>query len=84
MLDAGAGHILQADVTRCGGITNLLRVDGLCSARNLPFSVHCAPAIESVLFDCALSPDRGLMVPHRSRPGLGLELKQFDVEHYAI
>ena len=40
-------HILQADVTRCGGITNLLRVDGLCKARNLPFSAHCAPAISA-------------------------------------
>jgi L-alanine-DL-glutamate epimerase-like enolase superfamily enzyme len=47
MLDAGAVHILQADVTRCGGITNLLRVDGLCKARNLPFSAHCAPAISA-------------------------------------
>jgi L-alanine-DL-glutamate epimerase-like enolase superfamily enzyme len=47
MLDAGAVHILQADVTRCGGITNLLRVDGLCRARCLPFSAHCAPAISA-------------------------------------
>jgi L-alanine-DL-glutamate epimerase-like enolase superfamily enzyme len=47
MLDAGAVHILQADVTRCGGITNLLRIDGLCQARCLPFSAHCAPAISA-------------------------------------
>jgi L-alanine-DL-glutamate epimerase-like enolase superfamily enzyme len=47
MLDAGAVHILQADVTRCGGITNLLRVDGLCKARNMPFSAHCAPGISA-------------------------------------
>ncbi len=47
MLDAGAVHILQADVTRCGGITNLLRVDGLCKARCLPFSAHCAPSISA-------------------------------------
>jgi L-alanine-DL-glutamate epimerase-like enolase superfamily enzyme len=47
MLDAGAVHILQADVTRCGGITNLLRVDGLCKARCMPFSAHCAPAISA-------------------------------------
>jgi L-alanine-DL-glutamate epimerase-like enolase superfamily enzyme len=47
MLDAGAVHILQADVTRCGGITNLLRVDGLCKARCLPFSAHCAPGISA-------------------------------------
>src|SRR5947209_17825577 len=47
MLEARAVHILQADVTRCGGITNLLRVDGLCKARNQPFSAHCAPAISA-------------------------------------
>ena len=47
MLDAGAVHILQADVTRYGGITNLLRIDGMCKARNLPFSAHCAPSISA-------------------------------------
>lgn len=47
ILDADAVDILQADVTRCGGITNLLRVDGLCQARNLAFSAHCAPAISA-------------------------------------
>jgi L-alanine-DL-glutamate epimerase-like enolase superfamily enzyme len=47
LLEARAVHILQADVTRCGGITNMLRVDGLCKARCLPFSAHCAPAISA-------------------------------------
>jgi L-alanine-DL-glutamate epimerase-like enolase superfamily enzyme len=47
MLEAGAVHILQADVTRCGGITNLLRIDGLCKSRNLAFSAHCAPAVSA-------------------------------------
>jgi L-alanine-DL-glutamate epimerase-like enolase superfamily enzyme len=47
MLEADAVHILQADVTRCGGITNLLRVDGLCKARCMAFSAHCAPAISA-------------------------------------
>jgi L-alanine-DL-glutamate epimerase-like enolase superfamily enzyme len=47
MLEAGAVHILQADVTRCGGVTNMLRVDGLCKARNMPFSAHCAPSISA-------------------------------------
>ena len=45
MLDAGAVDILQADVTRCGGITNMLRVDALCKARSMPFSAHCCPAV---------------------------------------
>jgi L-alanine-DL-glutamate epimerase-like enolase superfamily enzyme len=39
--------ILQADVSRCGGITNLLRVDGICKGRTIPFSAHCAPAISA-------------------------------------
>jgi L-alanine-DL-glutamate epimerase-like enolase superfamily enzyme len=47
MLDAGAVDILQADVTRCGGVTNMLRVDGLCKARSMPSSAHCAPAISA-------------------------------------
>jgi L-alanine-DL-glutamate epimerase-like enolase superfamily enzyme len=47
MLDAGAVDILQADVSRCGGITNLLRIDGLCKAHNLAFSSHCVPAISA-------------------------------------
>src|SRR5947209_5577513 len=47
MLEAQAVHILQADVTRCGGVTNMLRVDGLCKARSMPFSAHCAPGISA-------------------------------------
>ncbi len=39
--------ILQADVTRCGGITNILRVDGICKGRMIPFSAHCAPSISA-------------------------------------
>jgi L-alanine-DL-glutamate epimerase-like enolase superfamily enzyme len=42
---ADAVDILQADVSRCGGITALLRVDGLCTARCMPFSAHCVPAL---------------------------------------
>jgi L-alanine-DL-glutamate epimerase-like enolase superfamily enzyme len=45
MLEAGAVDVLQADVTRCGGITELLRVDALCRAHNLPLSLHCGPSI---------------------------------------
>lgn len=47
MLEAQAVHILQADVTRCGGVTNMLRVDGLCRARCVPSSAHCAPGISA-------------------------------------
>jgi L-alanine-DL-glutamate epimerase-like enolase superfamily enzyme len=45
MLEAGAVDVLQADVTRCGGITELLRVGALCRAYNLPLSLHCGPAV---------------------------------------
>jgi L-alanine-DL-glutamate epimerase-like enolase superfamily enzyme len=44
---AGCVDILQADVTRCAGITNLLRVDGICKGRQIPFSAHCAPAVSA-------------------------------------
>jgi L-alanine-DL-glutamate epimerase-like enolase superfamily enzyme len=47
MLEAGAVDILQADVTRCGGVANMIRVDGLCKARSMPSSAHCAPAISA-------------------------------------
>jgi L-alanine-DL-glutamate epimerase-like enolase superfamily enzyme len=44
LLDAGAVDCLQADVTRCRGITGFLRVAALCDAHNLELSAHCAPA----------------------------------------
>ncbi len=47
MIDACAVDVLQADITRCGGITELLRVDGLCRAHQLPLSLHCGPAIHT-------------------------------------
>jgi L-alanine-DL-glutamate epimerase-like enolase superfamily enzyme len=45
MLEAGAVDVLQADVTRCAGITELLRVGALCRARSMPLSLHCGPSI---------------------------------------
>jgi L-alanine-DL-glutamate epimerase-like enolase superfamily enzyme len=53
MLRAGAVDVFQADVSRCGGITNLLRIDGLCKARSMPLSLHCVPAV-SAHAGCAL------------------------------
>ena len=44
LLGAGAVDCLQADVTRCRGITGFLRVAALCSAHCLDLSAHCAPA----------------------------------------
>ena len=45
MISAGAVDVLQADVTRCAGITELLRVDAICRAHHLPLSLHCGPSI---------------------------------------
>jgi len=50
---AGCVDVLQADVTRCGGITNVRRADGICRAHGLPFSAHCAPQVSAHLC-CAL------------------------------
>ncbi len=47
MLEAGAVDVLQADVTRCGGITQLLQVGALCAARGVRFSAHTSPAIHA-------------------------------------
>jgi L-alanine-DL-glutamate epimerase-like enolase superfamily enzyme len=47
LLEAGAVDVLQADVTRCGGITELLHIGGLCGASQMPFSAHCAPAVSA-------------------------------------
>lgn len=45
MLEAQAVDILQADATRCGGITGFLGVAALCDAFNIPLSSHCAPTL---------------------------------------
>jgi L-alanine-DL-glutamate epimerase-like enolase superfamily enzyme len=45
MLEAQAVDVLQADATRCAGITGFLRVSALCEARSLPLSSHCGPAL---------------------------------------
>ena len=44
MLEAGAVDVLQADITRCGGVTGFMRVAALCEAHNIQLSAHTAPA----------------------------------------
>lgn len=44
-LEAGAVDILQADATRCGGVTGFLGVSALCEAYSVPLSAHTAPAL---------------------------------------
>jgi L-alanine-DL-glutamate epimerase-like enolase superfamily enzyme len=106
MLESGAVDVLQADATRCGGITGFLQVGALCEAFHLPLSAHCAPAlhahvccsatpvrhleyfhdhvrIEQMFFDGIRPPVNGELRPDLSRPGMGFELKQADVERFA-
>lgn len=45
MLDTGAVDVLQADATRCAGITGFLATDALCQAAHLPLSSHCGPSM---------------------------------------
>jgi L-alanine-DL-glutamate epimerase-like enolase superfamily enzyme len=55
MLEAGAVDVLQADATRCGGITGFLQAAALCDSHGLPFSFHCAPALHAAAA-CAAPP----------------------------
>jgi L-alanine-DL-glutamate epimerase-like enolase superfamily enzyme len=89
--------VLQADVTRCGGITGFLR-SGATSAHCAPnLSAHVMTAIEHarhieyfhdharierMLFDGALDPADGFLAPDPDRPGHGLELRVKDAEAF--
>lgn len=59
MLAAGAVDVLQADATRCAGITGLLGAGALCEAWSLPLSTHTAPALHAQVC-CALPAVRHL------------------------
>jgi len=63
MLNAEAVDVLQADVTRCGGITGFLQVGALCNAHCLELSAHCAPS-ESVHVCAAIMPLRPMEFFH--------------------
>ena len=55
MLQAGAVDVLQADASRCGGVSGFMKVAALCEARSLPLSAHCCPALHLHLC-CAARP----------------------------
>ena len=106
MCEAGAVDVLQADATRCAGITGFMRAAAIAKAFHLPLSSHCAPSIhahpccaadavhleyfydhvriERMLFDGALEPVDGALVPARDRPGFGLAFKAADARRYAV
>lgn len=55
MLEAGAVDVLQADATRCMGVTGFLGVAALCEAHGVPLSAHTAPSLHAHLC-CAAGP----------------------------
>ncbi|TYB47012.1 mandelate racemase [Actinomadura chibensis] len=63
LLDGPAVDCLQADVTRCFGVTGLLQVAGLAAARQTDLSAHCAPAVSAHAF-CAVERLRHLEYFH--------------------
>jgi len=63
MLEAGAVDVLQADATRCAGITGFLQVGALCEAYQVPLSAHTAPALHTAAC-CALARVRHVELFH--------------------
>lgn len=57
MLEAEAVDVLQADATRCGGVTGFMAASALAEAHPLPLSAHCAPSLHLHLA-CASRPLR--------------------------
>jgi len=54
MLEAGAVDVLQADATRCGGITGFLQAAAIADSFSIPFSAHTAPSVH--LHVCCAAP----------------------------
>ena len=54
MVEAGAVDVLQADATRCGGITGFLKAAAIADAFSIPLSAHTAPALH--LHVCCAAP----------------------------
>ncbi len=59
----GCVSCLQADVTRCGGITGLLQAAGLAGGHGIDVSGHCAPQLSAHAF-CAVPTLRHLEYFH--------------------
>src|SRR5581483_4561857 len=63
MVAAEAIDVLQADVTRCGGITGFLNVGAQCLAHTIPLSGHTAPNLHAHVC-CALPQARHIEYFH--------------------
>ena len=57
MIEAEAVDVIQADATRCGGVTGFMDAVALADAHPLPISAHCGPSIHMHLA-CAARPLR--------------------------
>lgn len=55
LIDAHAVDVLQSDVTRCGGISNFLKIGDLCEISHYPNSAHTAPSVHTTLC-CSVLP----------------------------
>jgi L-alanine-DL-glutamate epimerase-like enolase superfamily enzyme len=107
LLERPSIDVMQADVTRCGGVSGFLQAAVLCEAHHIDLSGHCAPAahrhvacavprlrhlewfhdhvrIEHLFFDGAPLPKDGMIAPDLTAPGLGLRLKERDVERFRV
>jgi L-alanine-DL-glutamate epimerase-like enolase superfamily enzyme len=47
LLESGAVDVLQADITRCGGVTQMLKVAALCAAHGVALSAHTSPTLHA-------------------------------------
>ncbi len=57
MIEAEAVDVIQADATRCGGVTGFMDAVALADAHPIPLSAHCGPTIHMHLA-CAARPLR--------------------------
>ncbi|HEX4154902.1 MAG TPA: enolase C-terminal domain-like protein [Acidobacteriaceae bacterium] len=57
MVEAEAVDVIQADATRCGGVTGFMDAVALADAHPLPISAHCGPSVHLYLA-CAARPLR--------------------------
>jgi L-alanine-DL-glutamate epimerase-like enolase superfamily enzyme len=63
MLEAEAVDVLQADASRCAGVTGFLKAAALAESRCLKLSAHCAPSLHAHPC-CAIVPQRNLEYFH--------------------
>ena len=64
MIEAEAVDVLQADVTRCAGITGLIEAMSLCKGFSIPFSAHTAPTVHANVCCSALADVRHIEYFH--------------------